>query len=63
MPSDVNTMEIHTYFKELLELFSVSTMRRPFPESPQDNKHKVEYLIVGLILSKRMMEGRGYEIL
>jgi hypothetical protein len=32
MPSDVNTMEIHTDFKELLELF---------------NKHKVEYLIVG----------------
>ena len=32
MPSDVNIMEIHTDFKELLELF---------------NKHKVEYLIVG----------------
>jgi hypothetical protein len=32
-------MEIHTDFKELLELFSVW--------SPQDNKHKVEYLIVG----------------
>jgi hypothetical protein len=30
--SDVNIMEIHTDFKELLELF---------------NKHKVEYLIVG----------------
>ena len=32
MPSDINIMEIHTDFKELLELF---------------NKHKVEYLIVG----------------
>jgi hypothetical protein len=32
MPSDENIMEIHTDFKELLELF---------------NKHKVEYLIVG----------------
>jgi len=32
-------MEIRTDFKELLELFSV--------RSPQDNKNKVEYLIVG----------------
>ena len=32
-------MEIHTDFKELLELFSI--------RSPQYNKHKVEYLIVG----------------
>jgi hypothetical protein len=32
-------MEIRNDFKELLELFSV--------RSPQDNKHKVEYLIVG----------------
>jgi hypothetical protein len=47
MPSGVNIMEIHTDFKELLELFSVSTVRRPFRESPQDNKHKVEFLIVG----------------
>jgi hypothetical protein len=39
MPSDENIMEIHNDFKELLELFSV--------RSPQDNKHKVEYLIVG----------------
>jgi len=35
----VNIMEIRNDFKELLELFSV--------RSPQDNKHKVEYLIVG----------------
>jgi hypothetical protein len=35
MPSDVNIMEIHTDFKELLKLFSV--------RSPQDNRHKVEY--------------------
>ena len=39
MPSDANIMEIRNDFKELLELFSV--------RSPQDNKHKVEYLIVG----------------
>ena len=39
MTSDVNIMEIRNDFKELLELFSV--------RSPQDNKHKVEYLIVG----------------
>jgi hypothetical protein len=32
MPSDANIMEIHTDFKELLELF---------------NKHKVEYIVVG----------------
>lgn len=32
MPSDVNIMEIHNDFKELLELF---------------NKHKVEYIVVG----------------
>jgi hypothetical protein len=63
MPSDVNTMDIHTDFKELLELFYVSTMRRPFREGPQDNKYKVEYLIVGLILSQRMIEGREHEIL
>jgi len=39
MTSEVNIMEIRNDFKELLELFSV--------RSPQDNKHKVEYLIVG----------------
>ena len=39
MPSDENIMEIRNDFKELLELFSV--------RSPQDNKHKVECLIVG----------------
>lgn len=38
MPSDASIMEIRNDFKELLELFSV--------RSPQDNKHKVEYLIV-----------------
>jgi len=42
MPSDVNIMEILNEFKELLELFSVSTVRRPFRESPQDNKHKAD---------------------
>ena len=47
MSSDVNIMEIRNDFKGLLELFSVSTVRRPFWESPQDNKHEVEYLIVG----------------
>jgi len=39
MTSEVNIMEIRNDFKELLVLFSV--------RSPQDNKHKVEYLIVG----------------
>jgi len=39
MPSDANIMESRTDFKELLELFSL--------RSPQDKKHKVEYLIVG----------------
>ena len=38
MTSEVNIMEIRNDFKELLVLFSV--------RSPQDNKHKVEYLIV-----------------
>jgi len=39
MPSDASIMETRNDFKELLELFSV--------RSPQDNKHKVEYLVVG----------------
>lgn len=47
MPSDANIMEIRNDFEELFELFSVSTIRRPFRESPQDNKHKVEYVVVG----------------
>lgn len=38
MPLDVSIMEIHNDFKELLELFSFRI--------PQDNKRKVEYLVV-----------------
>jgi hypothetical protein len=34
MPSDVNIMEIHTDFKELLELFSV--------RSPKNNNRKAD---------------------
>jgi hypothetical protein len=63
MPSDVNTMEIPNDFKELLGLFSVNTVRRPFRESPRDSKHKVEYFIAGLIISQRMTGSRGDEIL
>ena len=38
MLSDMNIMEIHTDFKELLELFSL--------RAPQDNKHRNEYRIL-----------------
>ena len=63
MPSDVNIMEIHTDFKELLELFSVSAVRHPFRESPWDNKHKVEYIIISLPMSLATMGNPVYEIL
>jgi hypothetical protein len=38
MPLDVNIMEIHNDFKELLEFFSV--------RDPWDNRHKVECLFI-----------------
>jgi hypothetical protein len=52
MPSDANIMEIRNDFKELPELFSVSTVRRPFRESPQDNKRRVECLIANKSVSR-----------
>ena len=63
MPSDVNIMEIHTDFKELLELFSVSTVRYPFRENPRNNNNSVEYFIAGLILFLGIMGNPGYGIL